>query len=327
MAFSASLWSSHFLPNPNRTNRFPRFSPSPANHKPLSTTFAIPPLSTATAADVSGAIDGTTIAVVSGGFVAGLAALLSLTDPERRRRVQAEEVGGDDKEVVKEYFNNSGFQRWKKIYGETDDVNRVQRDIRVGHAKTVENTLLMLKDEGSLQGVTVCDAGCGTGSLSIPLAKEGAIVIASDISAAMVAEAEKQAKEQLVASEDGASPAPVLPKFVVKDLESLDGKYDTVVCLDVLIHYPQNKADGMIAHLASLAENRLILSFAPKTFYYALLKRVGELFPGPSKATRAYLHSEADVERALRKVGWKIRKRGSITTQFYFANLIEAVPV
>lgn len=136
-----------------------------------------------------------------------------------------------------------------------------------------------------------------------------------------------QAKEQLEASKDDFSPAPVMPKFVVKDLESLDGKYDTVVCLDVLIHYPQSKADGMIAHLASLAENRLILSFAPKTFYYDLLKRVGELFPGPSKATRAYLHSEADVERALRKVGWTIRKRGLVTTQFYFAKLVEAVPL
>ncbi|CAN1317956.1 Magnesium protoporphyrin IX methyltransferase, chloroplastic [Linum perenne] len=100
--------------------------------------------------------------------------------------------GGGDKEVVKEYFNNSGFQRWRKIYGETDDVNRVQRDIRLGHSKTVEKTMVMLQEEGSLRGVTVCDAGCGTGLLSIPLAKEGAIVYSSDISAAMVAEAEKQ---------------------------------------------------------------------------------------------------------------------------------------
>lgn len=253
--------------------------------------------------------------------MAALAAAISITDPERRRRLQAEEVGGGDKEVVREYFNNSGFQRWRKIYGETDEVNRVQKDIRLGHSQTVENVLKMLKDEGSLEGVSVCDAGCGTGCLAIPLAKEGAAVYASDISAAMVAEAEKQAKEQLQA---GSEKVVVMPKFEVKDLESLNGKYDTVVCLDVLIHYPQSKADGMIAHLASLAENRLLLSFAPKTFYYDLLKRVGELFPGPSKATRAYLHAEADVERALKKVGWKIRKRGLITTQFYFARLIEA---
>ncbi|EOY22638.1 Magnesium-protoporphyrin IX methyltransferase isoform 1 [Theobroma cacao] len=327
MAYSASL-SSHI---PFHTNsRFCAFpSKLPNKHKttPFRTTITttpIPSLFTAASVTDLSAVEGTTIALIGGGSVAALAAVLSLADPERRRRLQAEEVGGGDKEVVKNYFNNSGFQRWKKIYGETDDVNKVQLDIRLGHSKTVENVIKILTDEGSLKGVTVCDAGCGTGCLAIPLAKEGAVVSASDISAAMVAEAEKQAKEQLVVGNGGI--APVMPKFEVKDLESLDGKYDTMVCLDVLIHYPQSKADGMIAHLASLADKRLILSFAPKTFYYDLLKRIGELFPGPSKATRAYLHAEADVERALNKVGWKIRKRGLITTQFYFARLIEAVP-
>ncbi|TXG54452.1 hypothetical protein EZV62_019708 [Acer yangbiense] len=319
MAYSPSL-SSHIPFHANRFISTKRSSKPPTKTTLLKPPAAIPPLSTATTFDA----DLPTLAAISGGSIAALAAVISLTDPERRRKLQAEEVGGGDKEVVREYFNNSGFQRWKKIYGETDDVNKVQRDIRLGHSKTVENVMAMLTDEGPLKGVTVCDAGCGTGSLAIPLAKEGAIVLATDISAAMVAEAKKQAEEQLSADSEGAGP--VMPKFEVKDLESLNGKYDTVVCLDVLIHYPQSKADGMIAHLASLAEKRLILSFAPKTFYYDLLKRVGELFPGPSKATRAYLHAEADVERALQKVGWKIRKRGLTTTQFYFARLVEAVP-
>jgi Magnesium-protoporphyrin IX methyltransferase C-terminus len=39
----------------------------------------------------------------------------------------------------------------------------------------------------------------------------------------------------------------------------------------------------MVTHLAGLAEKRLIVSFAPYTPYYAVLKRIGELFPGPSK--------------------------------------------
>ncbi|KAB2020231.1 hypothetical protein ES319_D07G053900v1 [Gossypium barbadense] len=326
MSYSVSLSSPiHFHTNSRLFSTFPPKLPNKLKTTVTTTTVAaIPPLSTATSVTDVSVLDSTTVALIGGGSVAALAAVLSFTDPERRRRLQAEEVGGGDKEVVRNYFNNSGFQRWKKIYGETDDVNKVQLDIRLGHSKTVENVMKMLTDDGSLNGVTVCDAGCGTGCLSIPLAKEGAVVAASDISTAMVAEAEKQAKEQLTAGNGDI--APVMPKFEVKDLESLDGKYDTVVCLDVLIHYPQNKADGMIAHLASLAENRLILSFAPKTFYYDLLKRIGELFPGPSKATRAYLHAEADVERALNKVGWKIRKRGLITTQFYFARLVEAVP-
>lgn len=52
-----------------------------------------------------------------------------------------------------------------------------------------------------------------------------------------------------------------------------------------MIHYPQDKADAMISHLAGLADKRLIISFAPKTPYYSILKRIGELFPGPSKVS------------------------------------------
>lgn len=141
----------------------------------------------------------------------------------------------------------------------------------------------------------------------------------------MVSEAQRQA-EAALSAELPNSPFQ-MPKFEVSDLESLNGSFDTVVCLDVLIHYPQDKADAMIAHLASLAKKRLLLSFAPRTFYFDFLKRVGELFPGPSKATRAYLHAERDVEEALRKVGWRVKNRGFISTQFYFAKLVEAVPI
>lgn len=196
MVCSGSL-SSH-IPLP--TNQI--FSSPPHSHSvssrarttPFKSTVvaAIPPLFTAASAADLPVVDSTAIAVIGGGSVAALAAVLSLADPERRRRLQAVEVGGGDKEVVREYFNNSGFQRWKKIYGETDDVNKVQLDIRLGHSKTVENVMTMLTEDGSLKGVSICDAGCGTGCLAIPLAKEGAVVSASDISAAMVAEAQQQ---------------------------------------------------------------------------------------------------------------------------------------
>ena len=45
-----------------------------------------------------------------------------------------------------------------------------------------------------------------------------------------------------------------------------------------------------------------IISFAPYTLYYAALKQLGSLAPGPSKATRAYLHKEADVVATLEQV-------------------------
>ncbi|KAG0512567.1 hypothetical protein BDA96_10G025400 [Sorghum bicolor] len=258
---------------------------------------------------------------------AALAAAVSLSDPERRRRAQAEAAGGGDKEAVRAYFNSTGFERWRKIYGSaTEGVNRVQLDIREGHAQTVAAALSMLRDSPlELAGTTVCDAGCGTGSLAIPLAAEGADVLASDISAAMVSEAQRQAS--LAQATAPGTTTFRMPRFEVRDLESLEGRYDVVVCLDVLIHYPREEAKAMIRHLASLADKRLLISFAPRTLYFDFLKRVGELFPGPSKATRAYLHAEADIEDALRQAGWRVANRGFISTQFYFAKLFEAVPV
>ena len=51
---------------------------------------------------------------------------------------------------------------------------------------TVDKVLNWLAEEGGVKGTSVCDAGCGTGSLSIPLALQGAKVYGSDISEAMV---------------------------------------------------------------------------------------------------------------------------------------------
>lgn len=59
-------------------------------------------------------------------------------------------------------------------------------DIREGHAVTVDKVLKWLSEGAGVKGITLCDAGCGTGSLSIPLALQGAKVYGSDISEAMV---------------------------------------------------------------------------------------------------------------------------------------------
>ena len=179
--------------------------------------------------------------------------------------------------------------------------------------------LSWVDDDGDAAGQTFCDAGCGVGSLAIPLAARGAVVTASDISPTMAAEAARRAAAALDA------PAAARATFRTADLCALDGFYDTVACVDVMIHYPQADVDEMIAALSARAKRRLIVSFAPKTLAYSLFKKVGEFFPGPSKATRAYLHAEADVVAALEAQGWTIRRRGSTASKFYFSNVLEAV--
>lgn len=221
----------------------------------------------------------------------------------------------DDKVVVTEYFNAKGFDRWRRIYGD-GDVNFVQKYIRIGHQRTIDTVIGWLQADGNLGELTICDAGCGVGSLSLPLAQAGATVSASDISAKMVGEARERAQAAGVAID-----------YAVRDLEELADTYHTVICLDVLIHYPETEIGRMISHLADRAQSRLIVSFAPKTPRLSALKKIGEFFPGPSKTTRAYQHRETDIIEILMDRGFAIGRKTLTSAPFYFAQLLEATRI
>ena len=224
----------------------------------------------------------------------------------------------DEKREVKGYFETTGFDRWNRIYSDSTEVNRVQRNIRIGHQKTVDAVLAWLKDDADVASRSFCDAGCGVGSLSLPLAELGAgSIAASDLSQAMVDEAARRA--ELAGLSDGRL------TFSASDLENLEGRYDTVICLDVFIHYPQPQAEAMVRHLAALTEQRLIVSFAPYTPLLALLKGIGQLFPGPSKTTRAYTLKEQGIVAAAQACGFEPKRRQLNQAPFYFSRLIEFV--
>lgn len=220
-----------------------------------------------------------------------------------------------EKQEVKGYFETTGFERWNRIYSASEEVNRVQRNIRIGHQKTVDNVLAWLQEQGNLGERSFCDAGCGVGSLAIPLAQLGAgSVAASDLSEAMVSEARRRADEAGISTDR--------LQFTASDLESLEGRYDTVICLDVFIHYPQAAAEEMVRHLAGMAEKHLIVSFAPYTPVLALLKCIGQLFPGPSKTTRAYTLKEDGIVAAAAAAGFQPVRRSLNQAPFYFSRLI-----
>ncbi len=228
---------------------------------------------------------------------------------------QALDAKAAEKAEVQAYFNSTGFERWNRIYSESEEVNRVQRNIRIGHQKTVDNVLDWLQEQGDLANRTFCDAGCGVGSLSLPLAQLGAgHVEASDLSEAMVTEAQRRATEAGIPAEQ--------LRFTASDLESLSGRYDTVICLDVFIHYPQAPAEEMVRHLAAMAERHLLVSFAPYTPLLALLKGIGQLFPGPSKTTRAYTLREAGIVAAAAEAGFVLKRRSLNQAPFYFSRLL-----
>ena len=221
-----------------------------------------------------------------------------------------------EKQEVKGYFETTGFDRWNRIYSESDDVNKVQRNIRIGHQKTVDEVLNWIEESGEFRDASFCDAGCGVGSLSLPLASMGAgSISASDISEAMAQEADRRARE--------AGLDMTKLSFSASDLESLQGSFHTVCCLDVFIHYPQAAAEEMVKHLCCLTETRLIVSFAPYTPVLAVLKSIGQLFPGPSKTTRAYTLKDEGIVAAAKACGFKLVRRSLNKAPFYFSQLIE----
>ena len=55
------------------------------------------------------------------------------------------QIEKNEKAEVTEYFNGTGFDRWNRLYSESDDVNKVQKNIRIGHQKTVDDVMSWLK--------------------------------------------------------------------------------------------------------------------------------------------------------------------------------------
>ena len=173
-----------------------------------------------------------------------------------------------------------------------------------------------IKNSSQLNNVRFCDVGCGVGSLSLPLAAMGAeYIYASDISKAMVDEACRRAQDA------GLDMKRI--NFITSDLESITGSFHTVCCLDVFIHYQQSTAEKMVQHLCGLTEKRLIVSFAPFTPLLALLKKIGQFFPGPSKTTRAYTLREEGIIKSAEACGFKLVRSSLSQAPFYFSRLIE----
>ena len=221
-----------------------------------------------------------------------------------------------EKSEVREYFNGTVFDRWNKIYSKSDEINTVQKNIRKGHQKTVDDVITYIKHYPELTKKSFCDAGCGVGSLAIPLLRLGIQDLQlSDISSEMIKETKKRINEL------GLNKRKI--KFATCDLEQLKGLFDVVICLDVFIHYPQPVAEEMVKHLCDLSKEKLIVSFAPYTPVLAILKNIGKLFPGPSKTTRAYTLREKGIIKAANSKGFTVVRNKLNQAPFYFSKLIE----
>jgi magnesium-protoporphyrin O-methyltransferase len=218
------------------------------------------------------------------------------------------------------YFDRTALDAWTQLTSDAP-VSRIRATVRAGRDSMRDTLLSWLP--GSLNGVTLFDAGCGTGALSVAAARRGARVTGVDVSASLVQLGGERAPKDLGQGSID---------FRVGDmLDARFGKFDYVVAMDSLIHYPSNEILRVLGAFASRTNKAILFTFAPKTPALTVLHAAGKLFPRADRAPAIEPVSEAVIRRGVETgaafKGWSIGRTQRISSGFYKSQAMELVRV
>ena len=171
-------------------------------------------------------------------------------------------------------------------------------------------------DEGPL-----LDAGCGTGAMSIELARRGADVLGIDLAPEII----RFAAEPMP-HDTGAGRI----EFKVGDMLSREhGAFDAVVAMDSLIHYQRGDAVLALSSLARRTRHAMVFTFAPRTPLLSLMHATGRLFPRSDRAPSIVpVRPEAiahDIAGRPELNGWRTHRTERVSHGFYTSQMMEIV--
>jgi magnesium-protoporphyrin O-methyltransferase len=219
---------------------------------------------------------------------------------------------------IRDYFDRTAADAWVQLTSDAP-VSRIRAKVRAGRARMRGLIASWLPAE--LAGRRVLDAGCGTGLLTVDLARRGGHVTAIDLSPTLV----EIARVRL--------PDDVDPAFI--DLRAGDmldpalGRFDHVVAMDSLIHYGAAQAVAALAAWAPRAERSIVFTFVPRTPLLALSHAVGRLLPRGDRAPAIQPVSEQAMRRAIAAEpglrGWTWARTERISAPFYASQAVELV--
>jgi magnesium-protoporphyrin O-methyltransferase len=221
---------------------------------------------------------------------------------------------------LKTYFDRTAVEAWARLTS-TAPVSRIRATVRAGRARMRATLLGYLPDD--LANSRVLDAGCGTGALSIEAALRGARVLAVDLSPTLVA----LGRDRLPPK---SGPGSI--EFRVGDMFDPElGRFDHVIAMDSLIHYPPQDVLRVLAGYAPRTERSILFTFAPKTPLLSVMWTVGRLFPRKDRAPALEPISERNLRRRLAEepalAGWRIGRTQRIASGFYTSHAMELVKV
>jgi magnesium-protoporphyrin O-methyltransferase len=179
----------------------------------------------------------------------------------------------DRRGEIETYFDRTAIDAWATLTS-TAPVSRIRRTVRAGRDQM--RNLLLSWLPADLSGRRILDAGCGTGAFAAEAARRGAQVVAVDISPKLVQLATRRAAEEFGTNNI---------EFRVGDmLNPALGRFDHVVAMDSLIHYPAGDIVTALERLAVRTGTSVLFTYAPKTPLLALMHTVGRVFPAKDRA-------------------------------------------
>lgn len=216
------------------------------------------------------------------------------------------------------YFDRTAAAAWSRLTSDAP-VGRIRATVRAG--RDAMRTTLLDWLPTDLSGRRILDAGCGTGAFSVEAARRGAEVVAVDLSSTLL-------------DLGGARmPADVAGRitFRVGDMRDAAsfGRFDHVVAMDSLIHYPAAEIAAVLSAFAACTTRSMLFTFAPRTPMLAAMHAVGRLFPRGDRAPAIEPVGAAAIGRRLATApgldGWRAGRSRRVATGFYISQARELV--
>jgi magnesium-protoporphyrin O-methyltransferase len=205
---------------------------------------------------------------------------------------------------VEHYFDRTATAVWERLTSDAP-VSGIRATVRAGRDRM--RAAILAELSADLSGARVLDAGCGTGTMAVDLARRGAEVVAVDISPSLIAIARERA------------PAGLPIRWEAGDmLDPRLGRFDHIVAMDSLIYYAAPDIARLLHEAAPRLDGRFVFTLAPRTPALMAMWQAGRLFPRADRSPAMVPHRTADIRRALDGAG-SLREGTRVTSGFYIS--------
>lgn len=214
---------------------------------------------------------------------------------------------------IQTYFDRTALDAWKR-FASDKPLSFVRAKVRAGRDEMRGRMLSYLPVD--LTGWRILDAGCGSGAMSVELARRGADVLGIDLSPEIV--------------RFGTENMPRIAGSGRVELTSGDmldpalGTFDAVVAMDSVIHYSNEDAVAALTALAGRTRRRIVFTFAPRTPLLVTMRAVGKTFPRKDRAPFIVPAAPRLMTGRLDALdGWTVGRTDRVKRPFYISQAME----